>query len=150
MYGIKRIPTYMEVEYAKGRLNSHSSKRPVICCLVSSPCVGDLTLRNEYQGIVGLLTKSRTFQKSPTPNFVTPQNLLTPYSITPQDAGMTNETKKTPNPCLKGGQTTSNMTNFGQNPWDKNQQTITSSCQLEGKIKEIKCYNCRKEHRQSI
>ena len=34
--------------------------------------------------------------------------------------------------------------------WDKNQQTTTSSCQLEGTFKEIKCYNCRKEHQQSI
>jgi len=98
----------------------------------------------------GAPKKSRTLQKSPTPNSISPQNLLTPYSIVPQDLVMTTETKKTTNPCLKGGQITSNMINFGQNLWDKNQQTITNLCQLEGKFKEIKCYNCKKEHQQRI
>jgi hypothetical protein len=74
MYGIDRISAYMEVEYEKGRLNNHSSKRPVIHCLVSIPCAGNFTLRKEYQGTVGLLTESRNFQKSPIPNSGTPQN----------------------------------------------------------------------------
>ena len=102
MYGINRISAYMEVEYEKGRLNNHSSKRSVIHCLVSIPCAGNFTLRKEYQGRVGLLTKSGNFQKSPIPNSGTPQNLLTQYLITPQDSRMITKTNQTPNPCLKG------------------------------------------------
>jgi hypothetical protein len=82
MYGINRISAYMEVEYEKGRLNNHSSKRLVIHCLVSIPCAGNFTLRKEYKGRVGLLTESGNFQKSPIPNSGTPQNLLTLFNNT--------------------------------------------------------------------
>ena len=107
----------MEVEYAKARLNNHSSKRPDMSCFVVSPSIKNLILRNGYQGgVMGFPPNSRTLKKSPIT-----------YSITPQGSTTTSEKKKTPSPCLKSCKTTSNLTTIlagGSRTRTNNQQLV--------------------------